>query len=105
MSSVIYVYFYSSCRPMCHIGIHLITLLNVLVPLHLNAKCHEMTLIMMMLLIFDVTSHMSQNKVSDTIITHVTLNTVTKWCTTNKACSIVIFYICLCFFLFFKKGW
>ena len=64
---------------MCNIGICLITLPDILMPIyywaHLNANCHEMTLIMQ-LLVISVNYHTPQNRISDTIITHVTLNTM-----------------------------
>ena len=68
----------STCRPLCDVGIHPITLLNILMPrcqqADLNAKCHEATL-MVKLLVMGVTQHTPQNKVSD-IVTHVALNTI-----------------------------
>ena len=45
----------STCRPLCNIGMHFITLLNILMPryqkTHLNAKCHEVTHMMKLLII------------------------------------------------------
>ena len=42
-------------RPLCDIGMHFITLLNTLIPryykVHLNAKCHEVTLMAKYLII------------------------------------------------------
>lgn len=65
----------SGCRPLCNIGIlYFITLLGILMltyqRAYLNAKFHEVTL--MVKLLFCVTWHMPQNRVSDTK-THVTL--------------------------------
>ena len=67
------------CRPLCNIGMHLITLLNILLmpryqKARSNAKCHEVTLMVKSLVII-VTYHTPQNRVIDTII-HVTLNTI-----------------------------
>jgi hypothetical protein len=77
MASGICIHF-SQLVDHCNINIHLIALLNILMPrywkAHLNAKCHEVTLIVK-LLIISVTQHTPQNKASGTI-THVTLNTI-----------------------------
>ena len=68
----------STGRPMCDISIHLITLLNILMPryqdVHLNANYHEVAL-MMKLLVTSVTWRRPHNKVSDTN-SHATLNTI-----------------------------
>ena len=68
----------STGRPMCDISIHLITLLNILMPryqdVHLNANYHEVAL-MMKLLVTSVTWQRPHNKVSDTN-SHATLNTI-----------------------------
>ena len=78
MPSVICVTFESPCRPLRNIGLHPITLLNILMPryskAHLNAKCHEVTLVMK-LMTTNVTYRTPQNWVCDTI-THVTLNII-----------------------------
>ena len=54
MPSVICIHFQSTCRPLCNIDIHLKTLLNILMPryswAHLNAKCHEVTLTVKLLI-------------------------------------------------------
>ena len=62
MPSVIHIHFLLTCRPLCNIGIHLITLSNILMPkyyqfAHLNAcaKCHEVTLMVIKVLIISVT--------------------------------------------------
>ena len=56
---------------LCNIGNHLITLLNIFMPkyqyAHLNATCHETTLLVK-LLIINVTQYTIQNRVSDTEI-------------------------------------
>ena len=61
---------HSTCRPLCNISMHLITILNMLMPryqqAHLNAKCHEMA-IMMKFLIINVTQRMPQNRLNDAI--------------------------------------
>ena len=72
----------STCRPLCKMiggrGVHLITIFNILMPrqqqVHLNTKCHEVTL-QVKLLNISVTQDTPLNRVSD-IITHVTLNTI-----------------------------
>jgi hypothetical protein len=79
MASVICVHFRQHVDPCVnHIGIHLITLLNLFLPIyqqaHSNAKCHEVRLTVKLLNI-NGTLHMHQNRVRDTI-THVTLNTI-----------------------------
>ena len=52
--------------------------------MHLNAKCHEVTL-MMNLSIIDVTLHTPQNRVSDTV-THGTLNFINGALWTGSFC-------------------
>ena len=69
----------SICRPLCNIGMHLRTLLNIpthvkILVTHMNAKCHKLTFKMKLIINF-VTQHSSQNQVNYTI-THVTLNTI-----------------------------
>ena len=56
---------------------HLDTLLNILMPrqVHLNAKCHEVEL-MVKLLNINVILHIPQNRVLSDTITQVTLKTV-----------------------------
>ena len=51
MSSVILCTLRSTYRPVCNISIHLITLLNILGKCSLNTNCHEVTLIMKLLII------------------------------------------------------
>jgi hypothetical protein len=66
---------WSICRPLWNIGIHLITLLNILVSryqqAHLNVKSQE-AILMVKLLVIVYPSIRLKNRISDTI-THVTL--------------------------------
>jgi len=45
----------STCRPLCDVSIHLITLLNILMPRYQytqsDAKCHEMTLMVKLMVV------------------------------------------------------
>jgi hypothetical protein len=55
MACVSYGDFNQPIDPLCNVNMHLITLLNILVPkyqyAHLNAKYHETTLVMKLLII------------------------------------------------------
>ena len=68
--------FWSTCRPLCNICIHLITLLNILcvkiLKAPLNAMCQKGDT---KLSTINVTYHTPPNRVSDTTM-HVTLNTM-----------------------------
>ena len=68
MLSAICVHFYSTCRSLCNICIHLInTIAKILMPRYQYTKCHEVTIIVK-LLIISVTQHTLQDRVNDTIL-------------------------------------